>query len=131
MKPSPSNPEEEEQRLSEINARAFPSSLATSSTINGNSATHQDLIDRRRQRNNDSTRPIENLGNGASELQLNQEREKPKIPSKLVDPCQAARKVSITTARKINLLCIISSPEIIPFLEPTCPRTSHRKRRKL
>ncbi|POW12964.1 hypothetical protein PSHT_07890 [Puccinia striiformis] len=92
MKPSPSNPEEEEQRLSEINARAFPSSLATSSTINGNSATHQDLIDRRRQRNNDITRPIENLGNGASELQLNQEREKPKIPSKLVDPCQAARK---------------------------------------
>ncbi|KAH9461858.1 hypothetical protein MJO28_003373 [Puccinia striiformis f. sp. tritici] len=102
MKPSPSNPEEEEQRLSEINARAFPSSLATSSTINGNSATHQDLIDRRRQRNNDITRPIENLGNGASELQLNQEREKPKIPSKLVDPCQAARKASLKCLDRNN-----------------------------
>ncbi|OAV93961.1 hypothetical protein PTTG_10073 [Puccinia triticina 1-1 BBBD Race 1] len=75
---------EEQRSLGEINARAFPSAPST----------QQDLIDRRHQKSNKHPRQTEKAGHKGSERHLDQDGEALKIPSKLVDPCQAARKAS-------------------------------------
>ncbi|EHS64274.1 Mitochondrial copper homeostasis protein [Puccinia graminis f. sp. tritici] len=86
MKTSPSKTEDEQKEdqrlLGEINARAFPSGPST----------QQDLIDRRRQKKDNQTETL--ASHQAPEADPNQEEKSRKIPSKLVDPCQAARKAS-------------------------------------